>query len=167
MLVAGRERLVGAAVDHVEIECDAARLELHGIDDANPRRDAGALEIVGIEQREALLVAARQQDLEAERLAVGAAHELSTAQDVARVGQEGERAAHERAVAPGTVGHRRRPGAVEHVGAHCVRIGSKQRALARVRRDAARGQLRAREEAAGALVEAKEDVLVDPLEVVE
>ena len=54
---------------HVEIEADAALLELRGVDAAHARVDAGALEGAREGERQPLLVAVSVQDFEGERLA--------------------------------------------------------------------------------------------------
>ena len=45
LLVARRQRLIPAVLDHVEIETEPALIELNGIDRAHRRLDAGALQI--------------------------------------------------------------------------------------------------------------------------
>ena len=57
LLVAGRQRLLPAIVDHVEVEADAASFKLRGIDRAHPRFDAGAFEVSDKSKRKTLLVA--------------------------------------------------------------------------------------------------------------
>ena len=64
LLVARRQRLVPAILDHVEFEPQPALIELDGIDRADRSFDAGALKIAHICQRDALLIACRHQNFE-------------------------------------------------------------------------------------------------------
>ena len=66
LLIAGRERLIPAVLDHVEFVSEPALVELHGIDSSDARLDAGALEVALERERDPLLVAGRDQDLEGE-----------------------------------------------------------------------------------------------------
>src|SRR5207302_4010372 len=116
LLVAGRERLIPAAVQHIEIKADAPRFILHRVGQAHIDSDPGALELAGKQQRELLLVAVRREDLEAERLAALAVDQIRPAQRVAGSVQQAKRATQDRAVAPRAIADRRRPGPVHYVG---------------------------------------------------
>src|SRR5262245_42955608 len=68
LLVAGRQRLLPAVFDHVEIESDAAAFVLSGVDVAYAGLDAAALEIANKGKRNALLIARGGENLERQRL---------------------------------------------------------------------------------------------------
>ena len=169
LLVSGRERLVPAALDHVEIKGDAAHLELHGVDRAHPHRNPRPLEVAREQERETLLVGAlgpgRHHDFESERPAACALDELGPPQLVAGGGKQRERAPQHGAVAATAVADRRRPGAGEHVGAHGARIWRQQRAFARIGRPPARRQFGTLEIAGGAPIEIEEQVVIGPFEI--
>src|SRR5262245_18824539 len=57
LLIAGRERLIPAVLDHVELVTKPALVELHRIDGADAHLDAGALEVALVGKRNPLLVA--------------------------------------------------------------------------------------------------------------
>ncbi len=118
LLVAGRQRLVPAILDHVEIKGETTTFELHRVDDAHARRDARALKALREQQREPLLVTRRDHELEGEGATGLALDQLRAAQVVAGGGKQRQRALERGAVAAGAVAHRRRPGAVEDVRTH-------------------------------------------------
>src|ERR1700761_5920528 len=67
LLIARRQRLVPAVRDHVEIIVEPALVKLDRIDRLHRRLDAGAFQIAGIGQRDAFLIARRDQDFEGKR----------------------------------------------------------------------------------------------------
>src|SRR6185437_15152488 len=70
LLVAGRGRGDPGADHHVEVEARAPALELHLVHQADIRLDSDAGEVAGVSERQALLVAVPDQDLEGERRAM-------------------------------------------------------------------------------------------------
>ena len=76
--------------------------------------------------------------------------------------EQAERFAQIVAVAAGAIACRRRPGAVEHVGAHRVRKGRQQRALVLVRRAVVSRQFRVVEIARAAPVQIEKEIVIDP-----
>ena len=121
-------------------------------------------ELIGKGERETLVVAAGHHDLERERAPRRTVAQRRAFELVAGGFEQFERLAQRVAVAIGAVADRRRPGAVEHVGPHRVRIGRQQGALARVRRAMIGRQFGIVEEARAALIEIEEEIAVDPFE---
>ncbi len=99
LLVAGRQRLLPAVIHHVEIEADAAALELRGVDAAYLGADAGELEVARKGQRQPFLVARGRQDLEGEGPAAGDMRERGAPEFVTGLREQREGAAQSGAVA--------------------------------------------------------------------
>lgn len=93
LLIAGRQRLIPAILDHVELIAEPALVELHGIDRADPRLDAGALEVAAVGQCDPFLVTCRHQDLEGEGCFSRTMPQHCSVEIVAGVGQQLERRA--------------------------------------------------------------------------
>ena len=157
--------MLPAILDHVEIERRQARLILHGVDQPHLRGDAGAGETVGKGKRQPLVVAIGHHDFESERAAARAIAQRRAVDLVAGGFEKRERLAQRRAVAAGAVADRRRPGAVEHVGANRIREGRQQRALFLIRRTVIGGQFAVIEKARAAAIQIVEKIAVDPFEI--
>src|SRR5262249_31902744 len=136
LLVARRQGLLPAVLDHVVVEGDSALIILHGVDHANVRRDAGELQALPERKREALLVPGGDQDLELEPAAGRAVAQLGPLELVAGGREERECMTQDGPVATAGVAHWQRPPALEDVGTHAVGVWRDQGALARIGRPA-------------------------------
>src|SRR6516164_7383653 len=165
LLVAGRQRLVPAVLDHVEIVAEAPAFVLNRVDHTHAGRNPRALEALREQQRKPLLVSRGHQDLECQWPAALAFDQFGAAQLVAGGCEQVERALERHAVAAGAVADRRRPGAVEHVGANGLGERRKQRFLPLIGRPAVGRQFRVIEIARAAPVEIEEVAVIDPFEV--
>jgi hypothetical protein len=157
--------LVPAVFDHIEIIGETPPLVLNRIYDAHACRNAGPLQTLRKQQREPLLVSRGDQNLEHQLSAALALDEFRAAEFVAGGGQQVERAFERSAVAAGAVADRRRPGAIEHVGANRVGKRRKQCSLPVIGRSPMRRQFRVVEKARAASIEIEEISVIDPLEV--
>ncbi len=92
---------------HVEVEADAALLELGGVDTAHTGVNPGAPERPGVGKRQPLLIAVRSENFEGEAPASGAMGQRRALDVPAGLGEQGKGAAQGRAVAAGTVAFRR------------------------------------------------------------
>ena len=101
---------------HVEVELLASALILHLVDKPDARVDADALERRRVVEREPLLAAILDHDLEGDRRAV--LRQSVALEPVAGLVQLGERPFGHLAVAPGAVVDRRAPAPFQDVLAH-------------------------------------------------
>src|SRR6185437_3090937 len=97
---------------YVEVEGNAALLELCGINGAHPSVDAGTPEIVRKGERQPLLFARGSEYLETEPATARAVDQLCAFDGIARLREQSEGAPQIGAVVAGAVGLRRRPCAV-------------------------------------------------------
>src|SRR5260370_984257 len=116
LLVAGRQRLVPAVLEHVEFVAEPALIELDGVDRAHADLDAGALEVALIGQRNPFLIARRHQDFEGEGRLGRALAQHRAVEVVAGPRQQGERFAERRAITARAVAYRQVIAAVENIG---------------------------------------------------
>src|ERR1700738_75595 len=165
LLIAGRQRLLPAVLDHVEVVIDAPRFELNRIDDTHARCDARSLQALREDKREALFVPLGDHDLESEGSAVVAIDQGSAAELEPGGREQVECALERRAIATGAIADRRRPRAFEHVRAHRIREACEQRPFAGIGGPSMGRQLRTIEVACRAPVEVEEIVAIDPFEV--
>ncbi len=119
LLVARRQRLIPAVLDHVEIESKPALIELHGIDHAHRRLDTRALQVALIGQRDPLLIARRHQNFEGERRLGRALPQYRAVEIVTGLRQQAQRATQRYAIAARTVADGKAVAAVKDVGSIC------------------------------------------------
>src|SRR5215510_4098259 len=165
LLVARRQRLFPAVLDHVEIVGESSTFVLYRIHNPHTRRNASPLQALREQERQPLLVPRCDQKLERERPPSLALDQLGAAQHVAGGREQLECALEGGAVAPGAVADRWRPGTVAYVRAHRIRKWREQHLFPRIRRPAMGRQVGAVEIARGAPVKVEEIAVVDPFEI--
>src|SRR3984957_1122378 len=130
LFIARRQRLIQAILDHVEIETEAALIELNGIDRAHRRRDTRALQIARVCQRDSLLIAGGHQNFEGEGRFGRALPQYGVIEIVTGLGQQMQRSGQGGSIAAGAIADREAVTAVENVGRDIRREGLQKFAFA-------------------------------------